>query len=103
MAAGTEAGCPKIFSNLTPISTSTPYVAINHPLLTSIPQELGKLANSLAVRAREVGFFQTCAEVCRPLELDMLPAVLHPSASLICHAEEHGVPIALTTYMEITA
>ena len=49
-------GGPKILSNLTPISTFTPYVQINHPLLTSMPQEIGKLANRLAARAREVGF-----------------------------------------------
>ena len=47
-----------LFSNPTPISTSTPYVAINHPFLTSIPQDLGKLANSLDSRAREVEFFK---------------------------------------------
>ena len=43
---------------------SNPYVEINQPLLTSIPKELGKLANSLAAGAREVGFFknaQKCA------------------------------------------
>ena len=43
-------GVPKIFSTLTPISTFTPYVDINHPLLTSIPQELSKLLHSLAAR-----------------------------------------------------
>ena len=54
----TAAGGPKILSNLTPISKSTPYVAINHPLLTSILQEIGNLANSLAVQAIEVVFFK---------------------------------------------
>ena len=50
-------GGPKVLSNLTNISIFNPNVAINHPLLTSIPQELGKLANSLAVWAIEVDFF----------------------------------------------
>ena len=86
---------PKILSNLTPIFTSTPYVAINHPLLTQIPQELDKLANSLAVRAREVGFFQTCTEVRRPPELDTLPVGAHPAAPLLRHEEQHGVHITL--------
>ena len=55
-AAVTTSGIPKILSNLTPISTFAPYVAINHPLLTTMPQELCKVTNILAVRAREVGF-----------------------------------------------
>ena len=58
MAPGTAARGPKILSNLTPISMSTPYVAIKHHLLTSIRQEKGKLADSLAARAIEVGFFK---------------------------------------------
>ena len=37
---------------------STPYVAINYPILALIPQELGKLSNSLVAQAREVGFFK---------------------------------------------
>ena len=40
------------------MSASTPYIVIYHPLLTSIHQELGKLANSLAARVKEVGFFK---------------------------------------------
>ena len=62
--SGTAAGFPKIFYNITPISTSTPCIDINHPLLASIPQELGNLADSLAEWAKEVGFYQTCTEVC---------------------------------------
>ena len=54
----TAAGGPKIFSHLTPISTSTFYVEIKYPLLTSIPQEIGKLANILATPENEVGFFK---------------------------------------------
>ena len=62
----TAAGGPKILSNLTPFYTFTSYVAINHPLLTPMPQELCKLTNILAVRAREVNCFQTCTEVHGP-------------------------------------
>ena len=62
--SGTAAGVPKIFSTITPISTSTPYIDINHPLLASISQELGNFADSLAELAKEVGFYQTCTEVC---------------------------------------
>ena len=57
-AAGMVVGVTKILCHLTLISTSTPYVAINHPLLTSILQEIGNLANSLAVQAIEVVFFK---------------------------------------------
>ena len=42
---------------------STLYLDIHHPLLISIPQELGKLANSLAGQAKEMGFFR-CAQRC---------------------------------------
>ena len=78
----------------------TPYVEINHPLLTSIPQELGKLANSLAARAKEVGCSQTWTEVQEPPELDMLPTVDYPAAPLLLHAAEHRVPIALPQGMD---
>ena len=94
------AGGPKIFSTLTLISTFTPYVKNNHPLLTSIPQELGKLDNSLAEQAKEVGFSQTCTEVQGPPDLDMLPTGAHPAAPLIRHADYHGVPIALSRGMD---
>ena len=86
---------PKIFSTLIPISTFTLYKAINRPLLTSILQDLGKLENSLAARAKEVGFFQTRTEVRGPPDLDTLPTGSHLAAPLLCHAAEHGVPIAL--------
>ena len=57
-SSGTAVGGPKIFSTLTHIPTSTPYVEIHQPLLTSIPQELGKLDKSLAARTKEVVFFR---------------------------------------------
>ena len=88
-------GGPKIFSTLTSISTLTPYVSINHPLLTSILQELDKLANSLAAWAKEVGFFQTCTEVQGPPDLDMIQTGAQPAYPLLRHAVEHGVHIAL--------
>ena len=61
------AGGPKILSNFTHIYTSTPYVAINHPLLTSNPQELSKLSNSLAARARDVVFSKMHRSVWAPI------------------------------------
>ena len=79
---------------------STPYIVINHPLLASIPQELGKLSNSLAAHSIEVGFFQICTEVHRPPELDTLPAEAHPAAPLLRHESDHGVPIALPQGMD---
>ena len=56
---GTAVRGTKIFSTLTPILMYNPYVEIYHPLLTSISQKLGKLANSLMGRVRAVGFSQT--------------------------------------------
>ena len=99
-ATGTAVGGPKIFSTLTPIYKFTSYVAINHPLLTPMPQELCKLTNILAVRAREVDFFQTCTEVRGPPELDTLPSGAHPEAPLLRHAAEYGFPIALPQGMD---
>ena len=52
-AVGTVGGGSKTVFNLTPISTPTTYAAINHPFLTSIPQEPDKLADSLAAQARD--------------------------------------------------
>ena len=79
---------------------STPYVAIYHPLLTAIPQELGKLDHILAAQAKEVGLFQTCTEVRGPQELETLPAEAHTSEPLLRHAAEHGVPISIPRGMD---
>ena len=57
-------------------------------------EELGKLANFLGAREKEVGFSQTCTEVRGSPDLDMLPTGAHPAAPLLRHAAEHGVPIA---------
>ena len=51
-------GGPKIFKSIHKFSMPTTYVDNHHPLLISIPQELGKLSNSLAAQAKEVGFFK---------------------------------------------
>ena len=99
-AAGTAVWGPKIFNSFTHIYTSTPYVETRHPLLTSIPQDLGKLANSLAARAKEVGFFSTCTKLRRPYELATLPEGAHPAAPLLRHTAEHGVLIALPQGMD---
>ena len=44
--------------------------------------------------------FQTCTEVSRPPDLETLPSGAHLEAQLLCHAEKHGVPIALTRIMD---
>ena len=92
--------CTKLFILLTHIPTSTSYVEIHHPLFTPIPQELGKLSNSLAAQAKEVDFFRTRTEVCGQPELATFPEGAHPASSLLRHAAEHGIPIALTQVME---
>ena len=86
-------GGPKTIYNLTLTSLYTPYIAINHPLLTSIIQELGKVTNSLAVWEIEVVFSQTCTEVRGYPETKTLPEGAHPEAPPLRHATENGVLI----------
>ena len=81
------------------ISTVNPYLEINHPLLTYIPQELVKLANILAARAKEVNFSQTCTEVRGIPELDMLLTGAYTAAPLLHHTAEHVLPISLPRIM----
>ena len=50
-------GVPKKFKIITKFSMPTTYVDNPYPLLTTIIQELGKLAILLADRAEEVGAF----------------------------------------------
>ena len=67
-----------------------------------LPPELGKSAQGLAGRAKNVGFFQACVEERGPHELNHIPPNPHPAAALLEHMRVHGVPIKIEKNTEIT-
>ena len=60
-----------------------------------LPPKLGKSAQRLAGRAKNVGFSQACVEARGPHKLNQLPTNPHPTEALLEHMRVHGVPIKI--------
>ena len=60
-----------------------------------IPTKLGKSEKRLAVRANTVGFFHAYVEARGPNELNRLPPIQYPAATLLKHMRLHGFPIKI--------
>ena len=65
------------------LTLSSPLIVSFNPVTSAPPPDLGEY------------FFQTCAEARGPSELQQIHPNIHPAATLINHAREHGLPIFL--------
>ena len=79
------------------LNASSPLLIVSfNPTPTSLPPDLGKLAQSLSKRAAHIGFFPECAEAQGPPYLEQLNLDSHLAAELLNYARQNWIPIYLS-------
>ena len=84
---------PKLNQVLT-VSSLSPLVIFN-PIPSALPPNLGELANRLAARAEQIGFFPECVKARGLPDLQQLNLTSHRAAAMLNRARQHGLPISL--------